>query len=179
MKVGVIVAVIQIESRCVKMMLPNKNVVDILPEVFEEIQKWIQIDKTSSEAGGFIVGYQHKEIGNISLEGVSHPYLQDIRNRIHFSMRDQEHNVFLSRAKRRNSYYMGVWHTHPQMIPVPSQTDWIDWNETLNMDRTACEYIFFLIAGTEGARVWVGESKTKRIIEIVECKKEGDLYKKA
>lgn len=72
---------------------------------------------------------------------------------------------------------MGVWHTHPQTIPEPSSIDWEDWNETLKVDRTACEYVFFIIAGTEGARVWVGDFKIKKIFEIFECQKEGNLYK--
>ena len=72
---------------------------------------------------------------------------------------------------------MGVWHTHPQAIPIPSSIDWKDWQETLMVDKTACKYVFFLIAGTESARVWVGDLTSKQIIEIVECEKEGDLYK--
>ena len=66
-KVGVIVAVIQIENKCVKMLLPNKRVVDILPEIFEEIKKWVQISKDAPESGGYIVGYQHGKTKNISL----------------------------------------------------------------------------------------------------------------
>lgn len=179
MKVGVIAAVIPIENKCVKLMLPNKCLVDILPEIFEEIKIWTQRYEKSPEAGGFIVGYQHKGTGNVSLENISCPYPQDVRSRFFFAMKDQRHNIFLLRAKRKNSYYMGVWHTHPQIIPEPSQIDWDDWNETLNMDKTACDYVFFAIAGIEVIRIWVGDLKTKKITEIFECKKEGDLYKKA
>ena len=73
---------------------------------------------------------------------------------------------------------MGVWHTHPQTIPSPSPIDWEDWKDTLMVDKTSCEYIFFLVAGTEGVRLWVGDFKTKHITEIFECEKERDLYNK-
>lgn len=57
-------------SRCVKMLLPNNKVVDILSAVFDEIYKWLQTESDKPESGGFIVGYQHKNSGNISLEAV-------------------------------------------------------------------------------------------------------------
>lgn len=68
------------------------------------------------------------------------------------------------------------WHTHPQMVPEPSIIDWKDWYETLETDKTGCEYIFFIIAGFKEIRVWVGNSKEKYIIEIFECEKVGDYY---
>lgn len=40
---------------------------------------------------------------------------------------------------------MGVWHTHHQMFPEPSPIDWRDWYETLEVDRTGCEYVFLLL----------------------------------
>jgi len=178
LKVGVIVAVIRIENKCVKMLLPNKKVVDILPEIFGEIKKWLQTSKDAPESGGYIIGYQHGKTKNISLEGVSHPYLLDIRNRFRFDIKDPRHNIFLMKAKLRKSYYMGVWHTHPQVMPEPSSIDWNDWYKTLDIDQTACEYAFFIIAGTTYIRVWVGDFQSKSINEIYECEKVGDLYKK-
>ena len=169
--------VIEKNSRCVKMKLPNLKVVDILTSVFDEINNWLQDSVEKPESGGYVVGYQHKETGNISLEAVSHPYLMDIKNRVGFDIRDPRHNFFLKKAQRRKSYYMGVWHTHPQRIPIPSNVDWIDWYKTMQMDKTGSNYIFFIIAGTEEIRVWIGNSETKEIVEIFECEKVGDLYK--
>lgn len=159
------------------MKLPNLKVVDILTSVFDEINNWLQDSVEKPESGGYVVGYQHKETGNISLEAVSHPYLMDIKNRVRFDIRDPRHNFFLKKAQRRKSYYMGVWHTHPQRIPIPSNVDWVDWYKTMQMDKTGSNYIFFIIAGTEEIRVWIGNSETKEIVEIFECEKEGDLYK--
>lgn len=47
---------------------------------------------------------------------------------------------------------MGVWHTHPQTIPEPSNIDWDDWYETLKIDKTACEYIFFNYSRNEESK---------------------------
>ena len=160
------------------MNLPNGHTVDFLPDIFQEILKWLQTDVNMPEAGGFLVGYRDNNSESISIDGLSHPYPLDIRDRIRFIIRDPQHESFLLDSRAKKSFYMGVWHTHPQMIPEPSLIDWQDWQETLELDKTACEYVFFLIAGTKGARVWVGDLVSKQITEIFECEKEGDLYKK-
>ena len=156
-------------SRCVKILLPNGKVVDVLSTVLDEICKWIQDDCSKPESGGYIVGYQHEHTGNISLEAVSHPYPMDIRNRVKFDIRDPRHQVFLKKARFHKSYYMGVWHTHPQRIPVPSSIDWNDWNETMQSDKTGGQYVFFIIAGTDEWRLWVGDFTTGKIKEVYEC----------
>ena len=147
-----IVVEIQANKNYVKMNLPNGTVVDVLSPVLDEIRKWLQDDLSKPESGGYIVGYQHKETGNVSLEAVSHPYPFDVRNRIRFNIRDPRHQLFLRKARRNKSYYMGVWHTHPQKIPV----------------------VFFAIAGTDEWRLWVGDFNTGYIQEILECEKGAD-----
>lgn len=72
---------------------------------------------------------------------------------------------------------MGVWHTHPQQIPVPSDIDWADWKDSLKEEKSGCEYIFFVIIGIKEWRVWIGDIKNGTICEIFECDKDKDgLY---
>lgn len=169
---------IKLNCGCIKLALPNGRVVDILTPVLDEIEKWLQISPNIPEGGGYIVGYEHKGTGNIVLEKVSVPHSLDQRTYTRFYMRDPAHKAFLLKEKRHKSFYMGVWHTHPQPTPIPSSVDLEDWRNTLESDRTACDYIFFLISGTDDARVWVGDSKNKTIIEIFECPKVNELYAK-
>ena len=161
-------------SKCVKLYLPNGKTVDVLTPVLDEITKWTQVDKSTPEGGGYIVGYQHINTGNITLEAVSHPYLFDIKNRIRFDIKDFRHKLFLGRANRRKSYYMGVWHTHPQEIPFPSDIDWNDWNGTMRTDITGCQFVFFAIAGTKEWRIWAGDLKTGEIQELFECTRSSE-----
>lgn len=174
---GAVIAVaIKLTHGCVKLSLPNGHVVDILTSVLEEVNNWVQREADTPEGGGYIVGYEHKDTGNVVLERVSVPQRLDRRTRTHFDMLDPGHKVFLLKEKCRKSFYMGVWHTHPQDIPIPSATDWEDWGKTLESDKTACDYIFFLISGTECTRVWVGDSENNTISEIFECTKIDGLY---
>lgn len=159
-------------NKCVKIKLPDGNVVDVLTPVLDEIFKWIQTGDSAPESGGYIVGYQHDKTGHISLEAVSHPFAFDRKNRIHFDIRDPRHNLFLRRAMRHKSYYMGVWHTHPQPDPLPSSVDWDDWNATIQSDKTGSQYVFFIIAGTIQWRIWIGDMNTGKIVEGEECPKD-------
>lgn len=159
------------DNKCVKIKLPNGNVVDILCPVLVGIFKCIQNDTSKPESGGYIVGYQHEKTGNISLEDVSLPYMFDTKNRIYFEIRDPRHDLFLKKAQRNKSNYMGVWHTHPQSDPSPSSVDWEDWTATMHSDRTGSKYVFFIIAGTEKWRIWMGDINTGIITEGAECPK--------
>ena len=89
--------VIEQNNNYVKLNLPDGNVVDVLSPVLEEIRKWVQDDISKPESGGYIVGYQHKHTGNISLEAVSHPYLLDVKSRVRFDIRDPRHQNYRKR----------------------------------------------------------------------------------
>lgn len=162
------------KKKCVKIQLPNGKVVDVLDSVIEEICKWIQDDDRKSESGGYIVGYQHEKTGNISLERASPPFEADEKSRVYFAIKDRRHHRFLQKASRKKSYYMGVWHTHPQADPYPSSIDWHDWRETLRLDKTGCQFIFFIIAGTKKWKLWIGNSLSGDITEGIECKKNSE-----
>lgn len=169
--------VIEKNCNCVKLKLPNNKVADVLSTALCEMYQWIQDSYEKPESGGYIVGYRHKETGNVSLEAVSHPYALDVKNRIRFQIKDSHHILFLKKARCNKSYYMGVWHTHPQQIPVPSSIDWVDWEESLKEEKSGCEYIFFVIIGIKEWRVWIGDVKSGTICEIFECDKDKDgLY---
>lgn len=155
-----------------KLLLPNGKVVDIISDIIIKMMDWTQMSVNSSEAGGYILGYEHLKTGNITLEDVSTPRRGDNRSRFHIVIKDVFHFNFIKRALKKNSFYMGLWHTHPQKSPTPSSIDLNDWQSSLLEEKTACDYIFFIILGTEEFRVWAGDFKQNRIIEILEYDSE-------
>lgn len=167
---------VEISENCKKFKLPNGKIVDILSDIFIKMKKWTQEESDRLEAGGYVVGYKHLVTGNITLEDISEPYIWDKRNRIYFKMKDFRHKLFLARKKNQKSFYMGTWHTHPQRIPEPSSIDWENWYGSLEVDRTGCEYMFFIIEGMHEIRIWVGDLQSRTIIEISECSKENGIY---
>jgi len=162
--------------RCYKFRLPDGRTLDILAEVVSEISQWLQNVQGEPESGGYLLGYQHRQTGNITIELLTTPQPKDIRTIISCKLLDIAHYLFLNKMKASHSYYMGVWHTHPQKNPIPSSTDWTDWYATLNANKTGCGYIFFLIAGTDSFEIWVGDNKSKRITKMDECNMENGLY---
>lgn len=168
----------KIEPRCYKLNLPNGKVVDILAELIVEISRWMQFGCDLPESGGYILGYQHRISGNITLEFITTPQEQDIRSRIRCIIKDVFHGKALRSARLQKSFYMGVWHTHPEVFPLPSLIDINDWNQSLNCEITASDFIFFIIVGTEDFRVWIGDYHNHTIIEVYETERNGDLYVK-
>jgi len=170
------VAAVMIQIRCYKYHLPDGRILDVLAEVVHEISLWLQNAADMPEAGGYIVGHQHSRTRNVTLDLVTTPQPKDIRTRIRCEILDEAHFGFLERVKHRRSYYMGAWHTHPQKYPIPSSTDWKDWNATIEANKTNCGYIFFLIAGTKSFEIWAGEIKSKKITKLDECYIEQGFY---
>lgn len=173
---GIVICAMKFDSRCYKYQLPNGKIVDILSNVIDEISPWLQLREEDPESGGYILGYQHYKTNNITLEFVTSPQKNDLRSRVRFVLRDLLHNKIMRSASKNKSYYMGVWHTHPQTIPCPSDIDLRDWVISMKSEKTASNYIFFIIAGTEEIRIWVGDFKTKNIVEIFEKNIEDGIY---
>lgn len=165
-------------KRCIKFQLPNGHVVDILEPVIREIENWLQVKNTLPESCGFLMGYLNPRSGNVTISNLTTPQIGDVRTRIFCQLRDRIHFKLLSMNQKHQNYYMGVWHTHPQKIPSPSSIDWSDWNDTLHKDRTGSAYAFFIIAGTEAFRIWIGDFATGEITEIFETEIIEGVYTK-
>ena len=168
----------QYVKRCVKFDLPNGCTLDLLSNVICELERWIQVDKSASEACGFLLGYRNKSTGNLTITYATPAQKADYRSRFSCKIVDHRHYAILEEQKRRQNYYMGVWHTHPQMNPLPSIIDTKEWRSILKYDRTGSKYALFVIAGLEEFRIWVGDYKNNRISEIEECSYEDGLYRK-
>lgn len=163
---------------CIKFDLPNGKTVDILSDVLNNMAKWIQDEKSKPESCGFILGYENNVTHNITLSDVTAPQAKDIRKRFFCKIADRRHYEFLQKNKTKHNYYMGVWHTHPQKIPIPSNIDWKNWNGILKKDKTGSNYAFFVILGEKEFRIWVGDFSTQTISEIFEASKQDDIYMK-
>lgn len=160
----------------IKLKLHDLRTVDFTVDVIKTICRWRQTDSRSYEAGGYLTGYINKKTTNITVDGISEPCRLDRRSRFRIDLKDPEHKSFLYRQAHINSYYTGLWHTHPEPVPNPSDIDWRDWRETLRDDKSATDYIFFVIAGIEKIRVWCGVSGGEEISELFEVEKMDGIY---
>ena len=130
----------------------------VCPTVQTIIFSYRQVGFFSKESGGILLGYRrgpHIEIADLSI-----PMAIDVRRRYRFERKDPGHQL-LSDARWETSggtmHYLGEWHTHPEVNPMPSPLDRCEWGKLKNY---YADPLVFLIAGTEkwhfefGSRVW-------------------------
>lgn len=152
-------------EKLIKLKMPNEKMIDILDNVGLVLKKNIQAIGFS-EAGGVLIGYTHKTFGSVVIEEITEPQKDDKRTLLGFLRKSNHHLKAVKVAKRRNSGYMGNWHTHPSDYPIPSQTDISSWKDSLYQESSSCDYLFFIIVGRKGYRIWAGNIITKEIKEI-------------
>ena len=122
------------------------------------LQEYIQ-HAGECEAGGVLLGcYRGSHIEVVS---ATRPGPGDIRKPLSFIRRCSSHKQEALKQwneSDKSITYIGEWHTHPQIKPYPSQTDFTNWHRCLpNCDSISC------IQGT--AELWVGEN-TERLNQV-------------
>ncbi len=154
-------------EKLVKIRMPNGKIVDILDDVGMILKEHIQKD-ISAEAGGVLIGYTHKTKENVVIEEITKPQEDDERTFLGFFRKSNNHLKTVKQAKLRKSGYLGNWHSHPSDYPEPSSTDFYSWKDSLKTEKTSCGYIFFIILGKQGYRIWIGDPNTGEIKETSE-----------
>ena len=108
------------------------------------------------EAGGALLGRHLLDSKDIIVDEVTTPQKDDRRSRFGF-FRSQQHGE-VARARwieeQMSIAYLGLWHTHPEPCPTPSNTDIRDWEKAINADVFEGERLFFPIVGSTIIRVW-------------------------
>ena len=135
---------------------------------FAEIRNKIYEREQSENLKAHGFGFENSKTSNITINDISLPSDNDIRTRIFCKIKDLAHKFFLQEQKRKENYYMGNWHTHPQKSPTPSSIDIDEWKNVITKDRTGSDYAFFIIFGTEEFKAWYGNYNTKQICELKE-----------
>lgn len=161
-------------DRLIKFKINEQSLLDILDSPLKIIYRYRQINYDDCEAGGLVIGYENRETGNYTVVDMTLPGIHDLRSRVLFIRKDSNHIKVLEQLQLKGGY-IGTWHTHPQVDPTPSGTDIIDWKESMEVNNKT-RYLVFIIAGTKQFRVWIGDCKHKRIIEVAECKKNNEIY---
>ena len=115
------------------------------------------------EAGGVLLGRYIRESLDIVIDQVTVPMKGDRRQRFSFFRDHHRHQRAIDRAwqeTRGTTHYLGEWHTHPESIPIPSNTDLKDWQCRLKQDVFSGNALYFVIVGTETLRIWEGDKNS-------------------
>src|SRR5690606_30966898 len=108
---------------------------------------------------GVLLGRHLLDCDDIIVDEITEPTRTDRRSWTGF-FRSLAHQTLTFQRWRRSGgrcAYLGLWHTHPEADPHPSQVDLADWRRALTRDRYDAAALFVVIVGTQRLRIWQGD----------------------
>lgn len=134
---------------------PRQRLIIVGPAI-EQMQAFGQHNHGDSEAGGVVLGRHLLDSHDVVVDEVSTPQSSDRRSRFGFFRSFKHQQVARKRWLEENSTsaYLGLWHTHPEGDPTPSDVDQRDWRQAVAGDIYEGNRLFFPIVGTRFIRIW-------------------------
>lgn len=128
----------------------------IVEHALKQMQAFAQRRWWDREAGGVMMGRHLLDSHDVVVDEVSTPQNTDRRSRFNFFRSYKHEQVARQRwlQEQSTSAYLGLWHTHPEPDPTPSDVDWNDWKQAVAGDTYEGNRLFFPIVGTQCIRVW-------------------------
>lgn len=128
----------------------------IVEHALKQLQGFAQRCRWDSEAGGVLLGRHLLDSHDVVVDEVSTPQSSDRRSRFGFFRSSRHELVARQRWLEENSTsaYLGLWHTHPEGDPTPSDVDQRDWQQAVAGDTYEGDRLFFPIVGTHCIRIW-------------------------
>ena len=125
-------------------------------EVVDRLQRFRQIFRTDTEAGGLLLGRHLLDDRTRIVDAVTEPLPGDRRRRRSFFRGAAHQRAALRywRLTRGTGAYLGSWHTHPEPDPHPSSVDRRDWAAAVARDSYAGASLCFVIVGSGVTRAW-------------------------
>jgi integrative and conjugative element protein (TIGR02256 family) len=133
-------------------------------DVLDALEEFRQLERTSPESGGILLGFRRGP--HLHVVEITAPQPDDTQSRTAFHRKSKAHQkIALARWAASGSRldYVGEWHSHPESNPMPSGVDWREWRAILAL-RTAP--MLFLILGTSGPP-WLGVGAATRLERVV------------
>ncbi|MFK0344198.1 Mov34/MPN/PAD-1 family protein [Pseudomonas asiatica] len=136
--------------------LVESNVLDVICAYRQDSQK-------KHEAGGTLMGYRSGQHLHVLRATVPMPL--DRRSRISFERLDPGHQLAVTKAWEESQGridYLGDWHTHPQLNPLPSGIDYTEWAK---LGSTLDKPLLFMIVG-ERSKIFAAYHVDQKAISL-------------
>lgn len=131
----------------------------ITDDAIAALRSYAQRRMSQPESGGVLLGRHLLDSDDQVIDEITAPQRADRKYRYSF-FRSATHNQLADRRWKQSGgtvAYLGLWHSHPEEVPTPSQTDLRDWKHALAHDRYAGDSLFFVIVGTRELGCWHGQ----------------------
>lgn len=134
-------------------------------ELLAELYKWRQLRFWDKEAGGVILGFVDAETNGLLAEKLTAPGIGDQRSRTSFfrGPRHQKEAEQWNAMTKGRGTQIGLWHTHPEPNPTPSEPDKHDCKNVLEKGNFLSCGILYVIVGTQHARFWLAKPNSPMI----------------
>jgi len=115
----------------------------LVEQLFEATQK-----HSPKEFGGFLVGHYSSDFTVLIITDTILPTKFKATNSLfERDTKGIENDFFKFYEQSPSKYYVGEWHTHPNGLPIPSNTDLTAIKAILNHEDVAIRNPIFLIIG--------------------------------
>ncbi len=121
--------------------------VHLMPSVVKKLQRWRQLDKYHTEAGGQLFG--DVEDTAVVVRSASGPYRNDFRARHHYQSTPKSAQRAIWWRSKLGQLYLGEWHTHAEKFPSPSAQDHQAMLSIFSDSQLNTNAILLLIQGME------------------------------
>ena len=125
-----------------------------------------QTGATDVESFGVLMGTTSANHQEIWIEALTTPMPLDCSSRFSFALRDPGHQRAVCQTfafSGGETIYLGTWHTHPEPVPDPSETDRKDWATCLRANRG--RPLAFVLVGIEEVCVFVRSRGHFRLLQ--------------
>ena len=116
--------------------------------VLDHFIKWRQLAPKMPEAGGQLFGVVEGQC--IQIKQATGPRRSDRRGRFFFVADRLAERREISTLHKSGLHYFGDWHTHPQYIPTPSDTDILSMADLFARSKHELNAFLMVIVGTAG-----------------------------
>lgn len=138
--------------------------------LIDELASYRQLDDEQPESGGVLIGQHLNSNGCMVINDFTPPQDTDKQGRCQY-YRSKAHSELVRKIweeSNKHSTYVGLWHTHPEKEPEPSNADLDDWRKALSKSKYAGNNLFFVIVGQSHIKCWIGIKKRfKPNIELI------------
>ena len=139
--------------------IEDYGLVRIKKTLMDQLAQFRQLASHHNESGGILIGKHINSGGRVVIEEFTPPQPSDMQSRCNY-FRSSAHNELANQRWQESgghSTYVGLWHTHPEPIPTPSQIDLKDWRDALRHSKYEGKWLFFFIVGQSHTRCWASK----------------------
>ena len=115
--------------------------------VLDHFAKHRQDKPKKTEAGGLL--FAKVNFPEIHVQKATGPRARDIRKRTLFQPYGPSEQREINKFHKRDLHFVGVWHTHPEAVPSPSQLDISSIRGTFSRSIHSLAGFILVIVGTD------------------------------